>query len=613
MARMIPADFPPVKPGDTGALGEQMVYEALRRMPEEWIVIHNCWRHVLKESPRRENAEHVSYEADFILLIPGCGILVMEVKNWSRARVHNGRWERWDSAKGRFCPVKHGSPLNQAYLAAGNLRTELMKRFSWGRYEASDMEFRSLAVLLGKAENYADLEAVREDEYAVEQLRKAPGYRYYRRDEIYDRLYLCGADALGEGLQAHIESLFCFGNDNSVDEMEEVRRYLLQNLVLRQDAATVNRIVELAATPLAALLPMLEESPGGFHIEGCAGSGKSCMLCEEAARLARRAKEKRSGQRYLVLCYNLNLAEYLRANKALKAAGVCRYDTYSPLVLDNFHTVANRICTWEGLSPAGADGHFAQETLQALAARVKSNSRYAVDAILVDEAQDFSADWWPVVQAMLRPEGKLYLFSDSGQRLYAQAGQLPELPVQLKLRHNLRNTQAIAAFGSAALSEERPETEFLPIIGPDVEVMAASDSPAERAASVRAAIEKLRNEGFAMNDIVALTPWRKNTSLKEDLLADVVDFPADGETREKADKRLKNCASDKATRILGETVKAFKGMESPAVILTDISAPRDAEKSGFTSAEFYVACTRARYRLIIIPTSSGAQYVRELV
>lgn len=34
MARMIPAAFPLVEPGDTGALGEQMVYEALQRMPE---------------------------------------------------------------------------------------------------------------------------------------------------------------------------------------------------------------------------------------------------------------------------------------------------------------------------------------------------------------------------------------------------------------------------------------------------------------------------------------------------------------------------------------------------------------------------------------------------
>lgn len=613
MARMIPAEFPPVKPGDTGALGERMVYEALQRMPEDWTVIHNCWRHLLQEDKEFENPKHVSYEADFIVLIPGCGILVMEVKNWSRARVRDGRWERWDGKAGCYCSVKHDSPLNQAYLAAGKLREELKKVFSWGKYHGANMEFRSLAVLLGKPENYENLREIKDEHFAIDDLRKRERYSHMRRNEIYDWLYLCGSEALEDDLQWHIESLFCYGNNNTVEEMEDVRRYLLQNLVLRQDAATANRIVELAAAPLAALLPMLEESPGGFHIEGCAGSGKSCMLCEEAARLARRAKEKRSGQRYLVLCYNLNLAEYLRTNKALKGAGVCRYDTYSPLVLDNFHTVVNRICTWEGLSPAGADGYFAPETLHALAERVKSNPRYAVDAVLVDEAQDFSADWWPVVQAMLRPGGKLYLFSDSGQRLYAQAGQLPELPVRLKLRHNLRNTQSIAAFGSAALAGKRAETEFLPLIGPEVEVMAASDSPAERAASVRAAIEQLRKEGFAMNDIVALTPWRKNTSLKEDLLADVVDFPADGETREKADKRLKNCASDKATRILGETVKAFKGMESPAVILTDISAPRDTENSGFTSAEFYVACTRARYRLIIIPTSSGAQYVRELV
>ena len=81
MARMIPSEFPPVKPGDTGALGERMVYEALQRMPEDWMVIHNCWRHLLQEDKESENPKHVSYEADFIVLIPGCGILVMEVKN----------------------------------------------------------------------------------------------------------------------------------------------------------------------------------------------------------------------------------------------------------------------------------------------------------------------------------------------------------------------------------------------------------------------------------------------------------------------------------------------------------------------------------------------------
>ena len=613
MARMIPSEFPPVKPGDTGALGEQMVYEALQRMPEDWTVIYNCWRHLLKEDQNTENPKHVSYEADFIVLIPGCGILVMEVKNWSRARVRDGRWERWDGKAGCYCSVKHDSPLNQAYLAAGKLRDELMKVFSWGKYCGTNMEFRSLAVLLGKPENYENLREIKDEHFAIDDLRKRERYAHLRRNEIYDWLYLCGSEALEDDLQWHIESLFCYGNNNTVEEMEDVRRYLLQNLVLRQDAATVNRMVEVAAAPLAALLPMLEESPGGFHIEGCAGSGKSCMLCDEAARLANCAKESGSGKRTLVLCYNLNLAEYLRSNKALKAAGVCRYDTCSPLVLDNFHTVANRICTWEGLPRAGEDGVFSPQTLHSLVERVKANPRYAVDAVLVDEAQDFAADWWTVVQAMLRPGGKLYLFSDSGQRLYAQSGRLPELPVKLRLRHNLRNTGPIAGFAAAALSEKLPAETCLPINGPEVELMPASDSPAERAAAVREAIERLQGEGFHLNDIVVLTPWRKNTSLKEAVLADLVDFPADGETRDKADKRLKRCSSASATRILGETVKAFKGMESLAVILTDISAPRDAENSGFTSAEFYVACTRARYRLIIIPTLSGEQYVRELV
>ncbi len=609
MARMFPSAFGPVETGDTGALGEQMVYEALRDMPEDWTVIHNCWRHLLKGD--KESAEHISYEADFIVLIPGCGVLVIEVKNWSRARVRDGRWERWDSKSGLYCPVKHASPLNQAYLAAGNLREELKKVFSWGRYQKSNMEFRSLAVLLGKPENYENPCEIREERYAIDDLRKRERYSHMRRNEIYDWLYLCGEEALKDDLQWHIESLFCYGNNNTVEEMEAVRRYLLQNLVLRQDAATVNRIVELAAAPLAMLLPMLENSPGGFHIEGCAGSGKSCMLCDEAARLARQAKESGTGKRTLVLCYNLNLAEYLRGHKALRTAGVCRYDSCSPLVLDNFHTVANRICIWEGLPCAGEDGVFTSQTLHTLAERVKANPRYAVDAVFVDEAQDFSDEWWQVVQAMLRPGGKLYLFSDFGQRLYTHARHLPELPVRLRLRHNLRNTGQIACFAAASLTDKRAEQTYLPINGPEVELLPASDSPAVRAVAVRDCIERLQKEGFRLNDIVALTPWRKNTSLKEDTLTNLVDFPADGETRDKADKRLKRCAAASATRILGETIKAFKGMESLAVILTDISAPRDAENSGFTSAEFYVACTRARYRLIIIPTSSGAQFVRQ--
>ena len=214
-----------------------------------------------------------------------------------------------------------------------------------------------------------------------------------------------------------------------------------------------------------------------------------------------------------------------------------------------------------------------------------------------------------MVRAMLRPGGKLYLFTDAGQQLYGYDHSLPDLPVRLRLRHNLRNSAQIASF-CAPISGGADSV--LPLQGPEVEVLPAAETPTERAIAVKSAIERLQSEHYAINDIVVLTPWRRNTSLKDPLLAELVDFPADGETRENADERLSRCLAPGSVRVLGETIKAYKGLESPAVILTDIAAPKEGRTSGFTPNEFYVACTRARLRLIIIPTHSGAEYIQQL-
>jgi superfamily I DNA/RNA helicase len=138
------------------------------------------------------------------------------------------------------------------------------------------------------------------------------------------------------------------------------------------------------------------------------------------------------------------------------------------------------------------------------------------------------------------------------------------------------------------------------------------DDSHQRAGAVKEAINNLLAENYALQDIVVLTPWRKKTSLKDAQLAELIDFPADEETRENAAGRLRRCFSPSSSRVLGVTIKAYKGLESLAVILTDISAPREGEDSGFTPNELYVACTRARYRLIIIPTTSGVEFLKQL-
>ena len=107
------------------------------------------------------------------------------------------------------------------------------------------------------------------------------------------------------------------------------------------------------------------------------------------------------------------------------------------------------------------------------------------------------------------------------------------------------------------------------------------------------------------SDIVVLSPWRmqnKRNSLAflQDLLETA---PAEGETSGEMWARLARCTAPGATRIYGDSIKRFKGLEAPFVILTDI--PGLQESRGFGLDEFYVGATRAKFGLFIVPTVSG--------
>ena len=182
---MFPAEFIVTAPSNMGEIGERLVYEALRQMPEDWTVIHNCWRHLLVKGPKKlkKTRQHITYEADFVVLIPGKGILVLEVKNWQRAKVENGRWFR-GNPDGSYEAVNHDSPLNQAFLAMKHLRTELEKQFRWGYDGRSRLECRCMAVLLGEISNYVNLTETEHDAAAVDFLQQTTGCEAVPRNEI---------------------------------------------------------------------------------------------------------------------------------------------------------------------------------------------------------------------------------------------------------------------------------------------------------------------------------------------------------------------------------------------------------------------------------------------
>lgn len=90
-------------------------------------------------------------------------------------------------------------------------------------------------------------------------------------------------------------------------------------------------------------------------------------------------------------------------------------------------------------------------------------------------------------------------------------------------------------------------------------------------------------------------------------------MPMDGETEAAMWERYTRCTMPDADRVLGDTTRKFKGLESPFVILADIPEP-DTEESDyrFTRGDLYVAITRAKFALYIVPTIKGKQFLNNL-
>jgi superfamily I DNA/RNA helicase len=308
---------------------------------------------------------------------------------------------------------------------------------------------------------------------------------------------------------------------------------------------------------------------------GAAGSGKTFLALEKAHTLAK------AGNDVLILCYNHRLAEWLRTQSPQTGNisifhyhGLCSY----------FCRLANHpIPTPDPLSDP--KNFFAAELPEALMDAIAATDR-RFDAIIVDEGQDFEALWWISVQELLKEpeESSLYIFCDDNQHIYSTRLEFPIKEEPLLLCENCRNTQKIHA---EVMKSYRGASECT-AIGPEgrtpVEIQVASDQ--EERTAVEAAIKKLLNqENVPAASIVVLTSkaqtrskWRESEKLAGHPLSWATPCP--------------NGA------IACATIHSFKGLESPVVILTEMTEP-DTNRLRQLS---YVGASRAKSHLIIVRT-----------
>lgn len=559
--------------------GELLVYEVMSRLPDDWVVFHSC------KEDYREDSRYIHFEADFVVLVPERGLVVIEVKDWPELQIHNGHWQ---SRKHPDAPWKTHihSPLEQANIALQKLMRSLARSGCIPQSAQHWPEHRHMAILTRGVPESCEGNNI-----------------------PFDSLYLCGASELIH-LQERIEKLFILPHPERMNaaRLAKIADTLAPSVLFHMSLENYLQEMDTSTSNILNILPSLYESTGGIRVEGCAGSGKTVIACAEAARLAA-ALPDNGQQRILMLCFNHAMANELQQNGLLSEhTGVIHISAFHDFCISS-------ILEPRGLgyliNYEGAGDRLSDEALEMITRLEPELPHF--DAIFVDEAQDFRESWWKIIRSLLIPGGKLYIFADENQDLYDRYHQLPELATRVRLNANLRNAYQIADMSRAMLPAYHQSIQILPMKGADIYLSPPADTPQERAAEVSRIISQLLNSknGIKCKDIVVLSPWRTShprCCLK--LIPGLATAEPD-ESPSDAAIRRNNCRKVNSDRIFASTIKSFKGQESSYIIVTDIIGL--GESRGFDIKELYTACTRARYGLFIVGTSSGHALVEPFI
>ncbi len=556
MARMVP----PQPSLLTESSAERLLFaELARQLPADYTVLHGVKWLARKGGRLRDG------EADFIVAHPQHGILVLEAKGGAISRDGaTGQWWSRDRDGVRH-PIK--DPFDQAQRNMHALVDKL----------GDAPSTRSFAYPFARAVAFPDtlvggtyLGPAAPRELIIDS-----------RDltNLMPALQRPWAAAQGSGPgDAGVSAL--------VDLLQptfELARPGLAGAILEERTALI-RLTEQQY----ALLDFL-----GNHrrvaVSGTAGSGKTVLALEEVRRLARQ------GFRVLFTCFTKALAAWAR--EALRRDLGADMER---VVVNNYHDFAADIARRAGialpadvttLAPDDATRFF-QEILpeHLLDALAIVPDRF--DAIVVDEGQDFADGWWVTLEELLvdPADGVLFVFYDDNQRIFGQRGSYPIPPPHFTLTQNCRTTRGIHEVAARYRTFGAPTTCPGPEGRPPVEI---SITPGDEVGALRKVVHELVVEQrIPLDDIVVLTPRGPKTSRLADgtRLGNFVVSWGEG--------------GPKAVRC--RSVHAFKGLESPVVILAE---PERAHAATLAPL-LHVAMTRAQHHLVVLGTLPVPELVK---
>lgn len=559
MARMIP----PKVPASCPSPGEQEIFAKLKQeeATRDWIVLHSL--------DIAQHLRQVSGEADFVVIVPSLGVLCLEVKACHSLERRDGLWFYGHDPKG-----DPRGPFKQAAEAMHSLRQQLIKSDTslsrvpfWSAVAFPFIEFKLAS---GEWHPWQVIDSVR---FKLQQIAPL-------------------ISGILRSARSHLSSQPSAKWFRDGDRLPDTQQSAAIARILRPNFEFTEKAHDRRTRKQAEILHYTEEQFTALDtmednrrvlFTGPAGTGKTVLALETARRAAS------TGKGVLLVCFNRLLGRWLSEHPLARSGQITA------------GTLHQYMAGIAGIKvPEGADDSFWKAELpEAAMAKLLDGHRDTgrFDMVIADEVQDLlHPPYLDVLDLVLNgglTGGLWRMFGDfERQMLYGQdRDQLEELIhkrcgvfARGSLRVNCRNTPRVATL-SQLLGRLTPN--YSRILRPDdrIEpVISYYATPSQQRKELGKILERLFRESYSGEDIVVLSP-KAGTRCAA---ANVTDKPW----------RDQLAAFEAAStgQIRYTTIQSFKGLDSPAIVVTDI----EYVDGDMFSSLFYVATTRALERLCIV-------------
>jgi len=416
---------------------------------------------------------------DFIILHPARGLLFLEVKDWKPGQLkkltstsaeiitHDGQRKTVDN------------PMEQArqcsYKVINVLERDPQLQQVMGKHKGK------LCLPYGYGVVFTNITRTQFDCAIPEEYRQAilPSHNLICKDEMTESV---GAEAFQERLWGMFN--YQFGEKLTLPQIDRIRAYLFPEIRIDcfQDDLFSVEDESTESSGMADMVPsimkvmdiqqeQLARSMGDGHrvVHGVAGSGKTLILGYRCLHLAQFLNKP-----ILVLCFNITLAVKLRS--FIHDKGIT-----NKVQVYHFHDWCGSQLRTYNVDLLKGDGEVWERQVDSVINAVDKGHipKAQYGALLIDEGNDFEAEWLKLVTQMVDPDtNSLLLLYDDAQSIYKKKSSLPfslsSVGIQAQgrttiLRLNYRNTRQILEFAYQFAKDyfSQPSNEDIPLVAPE--------------------------------------------------------------------------------------------------------------------------------------------------